>query len=58
MKTLVVCKKPYIDVIYTGEWKFRKEIWTDTHQFVEYYIGPFLFRHFYEQMDINRSSIR
>ena len=44
---MTLWKRPYIDVTYTGEWKFGKEKWEDTEVYKEYYIGPFLFRKFY-----------
>ena len=58
MKTIMICRKPYIDLTFTGEWRFGKENWSDTHHFVEYYIGPLLIRHFYEKMEINSNSVR
>lgn len=48
MKTMVIWKKPHIDLSYTGEWSLKRESWADTHQFTEYYFGPFLFRIFDE----------
>lgn len=44
---MTLWKNPYIDVSYTGEWKFGKQKWEDTEVYKEYYIGPFLFRKFY-----------
>ena len=58
MKTYVISKNPYVDFTYTGEWKLRREVWKDKHQFTEYYFGPFLIRHFHGQMDVDCSSIR
>jgi len=55
---MTIWKNPYIDVTYTGEWKFKKQIWIDTHHFVEYYFGPLLIRYFYETMETNSDSVQ
>lgn len=50
MKIFVLHKNPYIDLTFTGEWKFKREYWKDTYYFTEYYFGPFLLRYFHEKM--------
>ena len=35
---MTLWKKPYIDVTYTGEWKFGKQEWEDIEVYKEYYV--------------------
>ena len=64
MNIKVLCKKPYIDICYTGEWKLKIEQRIqnslDTkfvQRYIEYYFGPFLLRYFKdEKMDASHPS--
>jgi len=58
MKTFVLKKNPFIDLSYTGEWKFGRQVWKDKQHFTEYYFGPFLLRYFHESLVTDRSSVR